>query len=177
MPRSCPMKSLTTPLAAALLAWPSPPHAAGKVTQPLFGPPLPDRRSALRQLHPADRHQDQPHRRQGRRTARAHPERGRQQPGRHLPHRRCRAPGQGRRTGPVRAGQVEAAGRAHSRQSAQPTDWFAFSTRARVIIYNKAAVKADDVQNYEDLANPQLKGKVCVRSGSPPLQPLADGRR
>ena len=47
-------------------------------------------------------------------------------------------------------------------------DWFAFSTRARVIIYNKAAVNAASVQNYEDLANPSLKGKVCVRSGAHP---------
>ncbi len=48
------------------------------------------------------------------------------------------------------------------------TDWFAFSTRARVIIYNKAGVRAADVQNYEDLAHPRLKGKVCVRAGSHP---------
>ncbi len=47
-------------------------------------------------------------------------------------------------------------------------DWFAFSTRARVIIYNKAMVDPADVQNYEDLANPKLKGKVCVRSGGHP---------
>ena len=47
-------------------------------------------------------------------------------------------------------------------------DWFSFSTRARVIVYNKAAVKAGDVQNYEDLANPKLKGKLCSRSGSHP---------
>ncbi len=44
--------------------------------------------------------------------------------------------------------------------------WFGFSTRARIIVYNKAAVKAADVQNYEDLADPKLKGKVCTRSGS-----------
>jgi iron(III) transport system substrate-binding protein len=44
--------------------------------------------------------------------------------------------------------------------------WFGFSTRARVIIYNKSMVNAADVQNYEDLANPKLKGKVCTRSGS-----------
>ena len=43
--------------------------------------------------------------------------------------------------------------------------WFGFSTRARVIVYNKTLVNAADVQNYEDLANPKLKGKVCVRSG------------
>ena len=44
--------------------------------------------------------------------------------------------------------------------------WFGFSTRARVIVYNKNQVNAADVQNYEDLANPKLKGKVCTRSGS-----------
>jgi iron(III) transport system substrate-binding protein len=47
-------------------------------------------------------------------------------------------------------------------------DWFAFSTRARVIIHNKDVVKAGDVQNYEDLARPALKGQVCSRSGSHP---------
>lgn len=47
-------------------------------------------------------------------------------------------------------------------------DWFSFSTRARVIVYNKSAVQAADVQNYEDLANPKLKGKLCTRSGSHP---------
>lgn len=45
-------------------------------------------------------------------------------------------------------------------------EWFGFSARARVIVYNKAQIKAADVQNYEDLANPKLKGKVCTRSGS-----------
>lgn len=48
------------------------------------------------------------------------------------------------------------------------SNWFAFSTRARIIVYNKATVNAADVQNYEDLANPKLKGKVCVRSGAHP---------
>ncbi|MBI2276638.1 MAG: Fe(3+) ABC transporter substrate-binding protein [Dechloromonas sp.] len=47
-------------------------------------------------------------------------------------------------------------------------DWYSFSTRARVIVYNKSAVKPEDVQNYEDLANPKLKGKLCTRSGSHP---------
>jgi iron(III) transport system substrate-binding protein len=46
--------------------------------------------------------------------------------------------------------------------------WVAFSTRARVIVYNKASVKPADVQDYEDLASPKLKGKVCVRSGAHP---------
>ena len=47
-------------------------------------------------------------------------------------------------------------------------DWFAFSTRARVIIVNKDLVKAEEVPSYEDLASPKLKGKVCSRSGSHP---------
>jgi len=47
-------------------------------------------------------------------------------------------------------------------------DWFAFSTRARVILYNKDSVKPEDVKNYEDLANPKLKGQVCSRSGAHP---------
>ena len=46
--------------------------------------------------------------------------------------------------------------------------WFAFSTRARVIIYNRSTVKAEDVQTYESLADPKLKGKVCSRSGAHP---------
>ena len=46
--------------------------------------------------------------------------------------------------------------------------WFAFSTRARVIIYNRSALKAEDVPTYESLADPKLKGKVCSRSGAHP---------
>ena len=47
-------------------------------------------------------------------------------------------------------------------------EWASFSTRARVIVYNKARVQAADVQNYADLADHKLKGKVCSRSGSHP---------
>ncbi len=47
-------------------------------------------------------------------------------------------------------------------------DWFSFSTRARVIVFNKAEIKAQDVQTYSDLANPRLKGRLCSRSGSHP---------
>jgi iron(III) transport system substrate-binding protein len=46
--------------------------------------------------------------------------------------------------------------------------WFAFSTRARVIIYNRSALKAEDVPTYESLADPKLKGKLCSRSGAHP---------
>ncbi len=47
-------------------------------------------------------------------------------------------------------------------------NWFGFSYRARVIVYNKAAVNAADVATYESLADPKNKGKVCTRSGSHP---------
>ena len=47
-------------------------------------------------------------------------------------------------------------------------NWIAFSTRARVIAYNKRDVKAEWVQTYDDLANPRLKNQVCVRSGAHP---------
>ena len=44
--------------------------------------------------------------------------------------------------------------------------WFGFSTRARVIVFNRELVKAGEVRNYEDLALPKWKGKVCMRSSS-----------
>lgn len=47
-------------------------------------------------------------------------------------------------------------------------EWFAFSTRARVIVYNKLSVKRADVQTYEQLADPKLKNQVCVRAGMHP---------
>jgi iron(III) transport system substrate-binding protein len=43
--------------------------------------------------------------------------------------------------------------------------WFGFSTRARVIYYDKARVKPGEIARYEDLADPKWKGKICVRSG------------
>ncbi len=48
------------------------------------------------------------------------------------------------------------------------SQWFGFSTRARVIVYNKANVRKEDAATYELLADPRNKGKVCTRSGSHP---------
>ena len=48
------------------------------------------------------------------------------------------------------------------------SEWFSFSTRARIIVYNKSTVNPADIQTYEDLAKPALKGKVCTRSGMHP---------
>jgi iron(III) transport system substrate-binding protein len=42
--------------------------------------------------------------------------------------------------------------------------WFGFSKRARVIFYNKAAVKPGEIRSYQDLADPKFKGRVCIRS-------------
>lgn len=44
--------------------------------------------------------------------------------------------------------------------------WFAFSVRARPIFYAKGKVNPADIRDYEDLADPKWKGKVCVRSSS-----------
>ena len=65
---------------------------------------------------------------------------------------------------PVKSKALEERIPAHLRAA----NWYAYSTRARVIVYNKESVKADDVQTYESLAAPALKGKVCSRSGSHP---------
>jgi len=52
--------------------------------------------------------------------------------------------------------------------SAEGTPWFGFSTRARVVVYDKLRVKKEDVDTYEELGDPKNKGKVCLRSGSHP---------
>ena len=52
--------------------------------------------------------------------------------------------------------------------TANGTTWYGFSTRARVIVYNKTKVKPADVDSYEKLASAANKGKVCTRSGSHP---------
>jgi len=44
--------------------------------------------------------------------------------------------------------------------------WFGFSTRARIIIYNKDVGKPAPLETYADLADPAHRGKVCVRSSS-----------
>jgi iron(III) transport system substrate-binding protein len=46
--------------------------------------------------------------------------------------------------------------------------WYGFSLRARAIVYDKARLKPEDVDTYEKLADPKLKGQVCTRSGSHP---------
>lgn len=43
-------------------------------------------------------------------------------------------------------------------------EWFGFSARARVIVFNKTTVKPGDMTRYEELADPKWKGRVCTRS-------------
>jgi iron(III) transport system substrate-binding protein len=71
---------------------------------------------------------------------------------------------------PIKSAKLDAAIPANLRASATAdgVTWTGFSTRARVIVYDPARVKAEDVATYEQLANPKLKGMVCTRSGSHP---------
>src|SRR6056297_558010 len=42
--------------------------------------------------------------------------------------------------------------------------WYGLSVRARVLIIAPERVNTDELQDYEDLADPQWKGRICVRS-------------
>jgi iron(III) transport system substrate-binding protein len=55
-----------------------------------------------------------------------------------------------------------------AKATAEGSAWFGFSTRARVVVYNKASVKREDVDTYEELGEAKNKGKLCTRSGSHP---------
>ena len=48
------------------------------------------------------------------------------------------------------------------------TAWFGLSTRARIVVYDKAKFKPADLDSYEKLADPKFKGQLCIRSGSHP---------
>ncbi len=71
---------------------------------------------------------------------------------------------------PVKSPALEAAIPANLRAKAVEggTPWFGLSTRARVVVYDKLSIKREDVDTYEKLAEPKLKGKLCIRSGSHP---------
>lgn len=71
---------------------------------------------------------------------------------------------------PIKSAKLDAAIPANLRATATAdgVTWTGFSTRARVIVYDPARVKAEDVATYEQLADPKLKGMVCTRSGSHP---------
>ena len=71
---------------------------------------------------------------------------------------------------PIKSPALEAAipAKLRATPTANGTTWFGFSTRARVIVYDKLKVKRADVSTYESLADPKNKGLVCTRSGAHP---------
>lgn len=44
--------------------------------------------------------------------------------------------------------------------------WIALTTRARIIIYNAAKGKPAGLETYADLAKPEFRGRICMRSSS-----------
>jgi len=44
--------------------------------------------------------------------------------------------------------------------------WFGFSQRVRTIFYNPETIDPEQVDSYEKLADPSLKGKICIRSSN-----------
>jgi iron(III) transport system substrate-binding protein len=42
--------------------------------------------------------------------------------------------------------------------------WFGFSLRARTIVYNKSVLPPEKLKDYQDLADPKWKGKLCLRT-------------
>ena len=44
--------------------------------------------------------------------------------------------------------------------------WYGLSIRSRVIMYNPNNINPVEIMNYEDLAKPALKDRVCIRSSS-----------
>jgi iron(III) transport system substrate-binding protein len=44
--------------------------------------------------------------------------------------------------------------------------WFGLSTRARIIIYDKAKGAPEGLTTYADLADPRFRGQICMRSSS-----------
>jgi len=49
---------------------------------------------------------------------------------------------------------------------AKDNTWFAFSKRARVIAIAKRAKDTVSIKRYEDLVDPQWRGRICARPGS-----------
>lgn len=43
-------------------------------------------------------------------------------------------------------------------------NWYGFMQRARVVAYDEAKVRPEEIDDYEKLAGPRFKGKICVRS-------------
>ena len=70
---------------------------------------------------------------------------------------------------PIKSKTLEARIPKHLRSNdlGDGSQWFGFSTRARMIVYNKASVKLENVDTYEKLADPVnfIKLHESIKSG------------
>lgn len=71
---------------------------------------------------------------------------------------------------PVRSPLLEKAVPTHlrSKDSGSGSQWFGFSTRTRLIVIRKGTVKREETDTWEKLADPRLRGRICMRSGAHP---------
>lgn len=63
---------------------------------------------------------------------------------------------------PLQSSVLEKAIPAHLKDPGN--QWFGLSVRARTIVYDKVRVNPKDLSTYEDLASPQWRGKLCLRT-------------
>ena len=71
---------------------------------------------------------------------------------------------------PIQSAALNAAIPPNLRAAATPqgVTWYGFSTRARVIAFDPARVRPEQIATYEQLSDPALRGMICSRSGSHP---------
>ena len=53
--------------------------------------------------------------------------------------------------------------------------WVGLTVRARTIMYNTKKVKPEELSTYEALGDPKWKGRLCLRTSTLHLQPVAAG--
>lgn len=63
---------------------------------------------------------------------------------------------------PVESTVLESAVPAHLQDP--DNQWFGLTVRARTMVYDKNKLKPSDLTNYEDLADPKWKGRLCLRT-------------
>ncbi len=149
----------------------------GQGGEPLFVPPLPDRRSALLGLHEGYGHQGEPDRSRRGRVDRAHPQRRAAQSGRRADHGRRRAPVARAGDGVLPAGEVQDSRVAHSREPARAGRPVVriLPTRASHRL-QQGQGKAGRSADLREPGRAQVEGARVHALGHQHLQPLADGR-
>jgi len=63
---------------------------------------------------------------------------------------------------PINSASLQANVPAHLRDPGKA--WFGLSVRARTLVYNAERVKPAELSTYEDLAQPQWRGRLCLRT-------------